>query len=375
LGADPQAPGCNPTMRVHQMTTALVYGDAITNHTLEIDRRLKAWGLESHIYAEHIEPQAQHLGQSYHFYEPFVAEPGDLLIYHYSIYTSNLEFYKRSRNHKLVVYHNITPAEFYHGYDRGLELACQLGRLALPSLQGCDLALGVSDFNRQELVAAGIPAAQTDVMPIFLNLERLASVKRNEALYDEIKNNSKVNLLFVSRLVPNKACEELLKILHTYRHAIDEKVHLWLVGLNLVPRYKQYLHALTARLGLEQHVTFTDRVSLGDLCTYYQAADLFLCASRHEGFSVPLLESMYFDLPILAYKSSAVPDTLGQAGILFTRFDYGVIAETARILATDQTLRGQIIARQRQRLADFAPQQVEAKLRQSLERIGVFVNG
>jgi glycosyltransferase involved in cell wall biosynthesis len=124
-------------------------------------------------------------------------------------------------------------------------------------------------------------------------------------------------------------------------------------------------------LGLEKAVTFTGRVSLKDLRTYYEAADLFLCASRHEGFGVPLVESMIFGLPVLAYNATAVPETLGQAGVLFNRFDYAEVAEMAHMMVSDPTLRQQLIQCQRQRLTDLSPERVEGKLQQILERVGV----
>lgn len=358
-------------MRVHQMTANLGYGDAITNQILEIDCRLEGWGLDSYVYAENIEPSVSKFGQLDSEYEAFLGETGDLLIYHYSIYTSNLQLYKASRNHKVVVYHNITPAKFFRDYDKGLETACYLGRSALSNLHDCDLALGVSEFNRRELVAAGIPEEQTDVLPNFLILDKFEEAERNGSLYQQLSQNGKINLLYVGRVVPNKACEELIKIVYSYRKYVNPKIHLWIVGSQFLRPYVQFLESLVARLELRTTVTFTGRVPLADLCTYYEASDLFLYTSQHEGFGVPLLESMYFDLPILAYKAAAVPETLGSAGVLFNQFSYAEIAETISLLVSDQDLRQQIIRCQNQRLVDFAPKRVEKKLRQVLERVGV----
>ena len=355
------------------MTTGLSYGDAISNHIFEIDRRLKAWGLESRVFATYIEDRLGNVAQLDQDYVPFLAAPDDLLIYHYSIYSPNLSLYERSSNRKIVVYHNITPPQFFHGYDDGLEADCRRGREALPRLAGCDLGVGDSDYNRRELVQAGVPGDRTAVLPIFLDLAGLGQTPLNQALYERVRGAERVNLLFVSRLVPSKACEDLLKILAAYRATVDDRVHLWLVGRPLIQRYQTYLTRLTERLGLTGYVTFTDRVSLSDLCTLYAAADVYVCASRHEGFSVPLLESMTFDLPILAYNTTAVPDTLGTAGVLFNTLDYPVLATAAHHLATDASLRHGIIAGQRRRLANFAPVRVEAQLRQILERVGVRV--
>ena len=358
-------------MRIHQMTAALVYGDAITNDILEIDARLKAWGHESRIFGEHIEPRLAHLGRPQAEYEPFLGDRDGVLIYHYSLYTSNLDLYRRSSQHKLVVYHNITPPEFFRGYHRGMEARCRIGRGALPQLRGCDLAVADSDYNRRELVEAGIAADKTDVLPPFINLAALTGIDCNPALDARLRAAGTANLLFVGRVAPNKVLEDLIKVVHCYRQAIDPGIRLWLVGAQHMPVYARFLEGLIRRLGLAGHVELAGQVSLSELKTYYQAADLFACASRHEGFGVPLVESMAFDLPVLARGSTAVPDTLGQAGVLFHGSDYGAIAETVHLLLTDDGLRRRVIERQRARLADFAPERIEARLCQALRRVGV----
>jgi glycosyltransferase involved in cell wall biosynthesis len=353
------------------MTAALVYGDAITNHILEIDARLRAWGLDSRVYAQNIEPRMRKKGSAVLSYETFLGEPDDWLIYHYSVYSPDLGLFERSANHKIVVYHNITPPEFFRGFDRRLEAACQSGRWALSKLRSCDLALADSDFNRRELVEAGFAEKDTSVLPIFLNLDGLAASRRNERLYRQLSEGNTTNLLFVGRVAPNKGYEDLIKIFCFYHRYIDPNSRLWLVGSSSLPVYENLLRALVSQLDLEQAVALTGRVSWAELRAYYEAADLFLCASHHEGFCVPLLESMYFGLPILAFNRTAVPETLGNAGVRFDQLRYPEIAEAAHLLVTDPDLRQQVIRRQRQRLADFAPDRVEDRLRRILERLGV----
>ena len=358
-------------MHVHQMTATLKYGDAVSNDVFEIDQRLKAWGLDARIYAEHVDPRVAALCHSDAAYARFLEETDDLLIYHYSIYTPNLELYKRTRNRRIVIYHNLTPPEFFRGIDSGLEVLCRTGRLMLGDLQGCELALADSDFNRRELVAAGLPEERTGVLPIFLGLDKFENSEQDPGLFRRVHRDGQVNLLYVGRLAPNKGCDDLIKLAYTYRKHVSPDAHLWLVGDRSLVVYAQYLEGLVARLSLHDAVTFTDRVSLNALRTYYEASDLLLYASRHEGFGVPLVESMHFGLPILAYNATAVPETLGDCGVLFDRLAFPEVAEMIHLLATVPDFRRSIIAGQRRRLADFAPARVEAQLRQVLERVGV----
>ena len=358
-------------MRAHQMTTTLVYGDAVANHITEIDDRLKTWGLDAHIYARHIEPRMRSIGRPDSEYEPFLNETEDLLIWHYSIHAPNLEMLKRSQNRKMVIYHNITPAKFFRGYSQDLEVACRLGRWELSELRECDLALGVSEYNRRELVEAGFAPERTGVLPLFLGEGAFAEIPRNEQLFEDLESGDVANLLFVGRVAPNKAIEDLIKIYHHYHRYLNPNSRLVLVGARSLALYNQELDGLVNRLDLADSVRFTNRIPLGDLKAIYEAADVFVCASRHEGFCIPLLEAMHFEVPILARAETGVPYTLKDAGVQYHHLEYAVLAETVHLLVQDSELRRQIIATQKRRLADFAPARVEDKLRDMLSQIGI----
>lgn len=358
-------------MRVHQLGHGLIPGDAVSFHTLEIDRRLRAWGLEAHIFAGHVDPAYQALAQTDDRFMSFLEAPDDLLIYHYSIYNPNYRLFQAARGRKVLVYHNVTPPRFFRKWDRSLEALCDAGRWTLAALRDCDLALGDSDFNRRELVELGFSPERTGVLPIFLAQEALEQEPTNGPLLERLRDSGGVNFLSVGRIVPNKAVEDLIRVFFVYHRSINRRSHLYLVGSRYVTAYNQALDALVETLDLQDSVSFTGLVSLTDLKTYYQAADLYLIASHHEGFCVPVLESMYFGVPILARKAAATPETLGDAGVLFSRLGYAEVAEMAHLLLTDQALRERVVAHQRERLEDFAPCRVEAQLRELLVNLEI----
>ena len=355
-------------MIVHQMGSVLAYGDAITNHIAAIDRRLIGWGYATRIYGANIEAARLPTAQLDTAYAPYLDCPDDLLIYHYSAYCDNYRLFQRSRNRKILIYHNITPAHFFRPYDATLEGVCAQGRAVLSELTCCDLALGVSEYNRRELVDAGFAPDKTGVLPVLVDFEVIDREPRQEKLYRRL-TDGRVNILFVGRMAPNKAIEDVIGVFHTYHRYVNPRARLTLAGARGWERYSRALDGLVARLGLNNAVTFTDRIPLADLKTYYQTAHLFLSASQHEGFCVPLLEAMHFDLPILARACAAVPDTLDRAGVLFHALDRPVLAETIHRLVTDGALRQQIVAGQRARLADFAPERVEGQLKQVIEQV------
>jgi glycosyltransferase involved in cell wall biosynthesis len=117
------------------------------------------------------------------------------------------------------------------------------------------------------------------------------------------------------------------------------------------------------------NVHIAGRVSDADLASCYADADVFLSMSEHEGFAVPLVESMAFDLPVVAYSSTAIPYTLEGAGVAFDRKDFSMVGELLESLRTDSGLRNPVINSQRARLEHFSPDSVRSTLKKSLSRV------
>ena len=161
-------------------------------------------------------------------------------------------------------------------------------------------------------------------------------------------------LLFVGRVSPNKRQDDLLRMLAYYRRCIDPDAHLVLVGsYRDQPTYYARLRELSRALGLEDAVTFTGKVSTAALVAHYRAASCFVSLSEHEGFGVPLLEAMRFDLPVVAYDAAAVGETVGGAGLLLRDRDLAVAAETAALASEDRALRERLAVAGRRRIRDF----------------------
>ena len=355
-------------MRIHQLCARIEFGDAVSNHVLAIDRALASWGHETDIFANTLDrfgcqvarPDSEYAGQ--------MSSEEDLLIYHYSVYCPNSRQYMESRNRRILVYHNITPPRFFAPYDVGVAEFCRLGRDILPRLAGCELALGDSEYNRLELIDAGFDADKTGVLPIFVDFEGL------RALADHGQRGGRgddgdFRVLFVGRAVPNKRIEDLIRAFFYYNRCINPRSELVLVGASWVDRYDAQLRWLIDSFGLMQNVVLAGRVSEPDLASFYSDADAFLSMSEHEGFGVPLVESMAFDLPVVAFRSAAVPYTLGDAGLIFETKDFAGVGELLELLRTDPDLRGRVLGGQRRRLEDFAPAVVRETLRSVVEKV------
>jgi glycosyltransferase involved in cell wall biosynthesis len=128
-------------------------------------------------------------------------------------------------------------------------------------------------------------------------------------------------------------------------------------------RYYQSLIEQVGGLGLAGDVLFTGKVPDTILHACYRCADLYWSMSEHEGFGVPLIEAMWFDIPVFAYKSSAVPETLGEGGLLFIdKEKVDELAAAAHLLLHDAELRRRILAGQQQRRNAFLPEAIKPQL-------------
>ncbi|HWQ20769.1 MAG TPA: glycosyltransferase family 4 protein [Methanotrichaceae archaeon] len=351
-------------LRINQILAALEYGDAIGNEALAINELLRSWGYKSKIYADGIHPKLVDMATHSKKYKKSSSE--DLVIFHFSIGSEVSKFVKTLPDKKIIIYHNITPPHFFWGINDSLVYLLRKGREELAEFADItDLALGVSEYNRRELVDLGFK--NTGVLPLLIDFNKYAKEpdQRVLAAFDD----DYINLVFVGRIVPNKRDEDIIKMFYYFNKYIEPRSRLILVGsYKGMDRYYSMLQNLVSRLNLN-NVYMTGHVSLEELIAYYKVADVFVSMSEHEGFCVPLLESMYFGVPILAYSSSAIPDTLSGSGVLLKEKRYEEAAEMAYLLATDADLRDKIIRKQRTRLRDFDAKIVEAKLKKYIEEV------
>jgi glycosyltransferase involved in cell wall biosynthesis len=341
--------------RVHQVLATLGYGDAIGNEVLGIQRTLRAAGFASDVFVETADPRLEARTRDYREMIHEVG-PDDLLIHHFSIGSraSRTAFALAPR--MALVYHNITPPEYFIGVHRHLVRQCFQGRRELTAyVSRCDVALGDSEYNRQELEALGF--APTGVLPVVPDFSHL-DVEPSWLLAGEF-DDSWTNILFVGRVIPNKRFDDLIRCFHLYRTAYNPRSRLLLVGAHSgFERYVTQLHALVARLRTPD-VHLIGHVSNEELTAFYEVADLFLCASEHEGFCVPLVEAFHKGVPVLAYAATAVPATLAGGGVLYETRDPEHVAALMHAVVEDQAIRDRILTSQdaaleRLRARDFA---------------------
>ena len=264
----------------------------------------------------------------------------------------------------MLVYHNITPPEFFSGINPHAAAFARLGLRQLSRIAPAfELGIGVSEFNRRALVEAGYE--ETTRVPILLDWEHFA-LPPNDAVLARWKGLRTV-LLFVGRISPNKRQDDLVRMLAYYRRCIDPEAQLILVGAYRdQPQFHARVVALIERLGLGGAVWFAGSVDDASLLACYRAATAFVSLSEHEGFGVPLLEAMRFRLPVVAYDAAAVGETVGNAGVLLRERDLAETAEAAAMVGEPSALREALVAAGERRVKDFDPEKVGERTRQVL---------
>ncbi len=355
-----------PVKEINQLLAGFAAGDAISNQALLIRDHLRGMGYDSEIYTEQIAPEMA--GEA-----KLVAKskiPLDQgLLYHHSIGNGLLDLLAALTGPRALIYHNITPPELVGEHHPELARLLNQGLSDLPRLARIfPLAAGVSRFNCSELARYGV--SDPELLPLVIDPDRW-NVPAPPALMYELQDG-RTNILFVGRVVGNKCQHDLIRGFSLYRTFNPHSRLILVGGYDPEDQYYHVLEQLVQELGLQGDVFFAGKVDDHHLHAYYRTAHLYWSMSEHEGFGVPLIEAMWFDVPVLAYGSSAIPETLGEAGLIFTDKDnLEQVAALAHVLLSHDAIHRQVLACQQKRCRDFLPGRVLPALDRLLDRMTV----
>lgn len=347
---------------IHQFLAGFSLGDAISNEALVLRRIFRSWGYSSEIFSE---ANCIHPGLASEAADLSAADVSaeDTVILHLSIGSAVNDRFAELRCRKVILYHNITPHRYFSLVNPRSARLLELGRNQLVRLAGtAEVNIADSAYNARELAAAGYRAPR--VFPIVIDFSVLAqppdpSVARKW-------NDGATNILFVGRCAPNKKIEDVILVFHHYNKFVNPHSRLILAGSYVgTERYYHLLLAMVRELQLD-NVCFTGPIKQPLMNAAWSTAHAFVCMSEHEGFCIPLLESMFFNVPVLALDAGAVSETLDGAGVLMKRSSPAHAAEMLGRIINDMAFRTAILAGQAKRLERFRSTNVEENLRSCL---------
>jgi glycosyltransferase involved in cell wall biosynthesis len=351
-------------VRVALLTPSFTSADAVSNDVVGMYDALQRRGYKTRIFAEGWESATAGI-HPYKSVSNFLKSNDDVLIYHYSRgWDPGLQILHGSGSRTVVRYHNVTPPEFFIRYNPELAAMCRAGREQLTPIaqSNCDRYLSASSYNSDELIAAGAGASASYVVPPFHHIDRLRSVEPDQEILKRY-GDGKLNVIMVGRVSPNKGHPALLEAFAAFHHDYNSDSRLIIVGKEetRLRNYGSMLRELVNRLKLKGAVKFTGAVSDVTLRAYYETAHAFMITSDHEGFCVPLVEAMSMGIPVFAYSSSAIPETIGDAGIVWTERDPYLLAEALSTVTSNKLMHQRLAAKGRRRYEQhFTNEKIEA---------------
>lgn len=335
---------------VHQLLHVASPGDAVTNAALQYRELLRRVG-PSEIFAAHVDPKLMGdvLPLSQYNQRPSAQSGRNVLLYHLSTGSHEVVSFLAQRPEEAgLVYHNITPSSYFAPFSPELVAELDEGRQQLESLRDrVELALAVSPYNARELEALGY--TNVGVVPLIADLDELPQAGLDRSAERNLDAMEGPVLLFVGQLMPHKRPDLLLAAFHILSTYLIPEAVLLMVGAGRLLRYRNAVERYASELNLTG-ARFKGWVSEQELLACYRRADLFVTASEHEGFCVPLLEAMHLDLPVVARSFAAIPETLDGAGLLLPADDDpALLAEALHATLTDDDLRRTLVERGRER--------------------------
>jgi len=238
------------------------------------------------------------------------------------------------------------------------------------------LFIAPSGSTRDMLLMEGVPPERIVVQPMGVDLSRFGGMARDETFAGSLGIPvADATVLFVGRLVWEKGVYELV---HAARLVADaaasrgRSVRFLLAGSG--PE-RSALQREVARLGLERTVFFCGMVSYRDMPRLFALADVFTLPSMprrwwREQFGYVLVEALASGVPVVATATGAIPEVVGEAGIIVPPADHRALADALWSVLDDPQRRA-LLARAARRRAEevYDVRNVAGALERLYERV------
>jgi len=350
---------------IHQFTPTVAFGDSVSNGLIFTQKLLHSMGFESQIYICDMHVDRKFCHEVYNI-QQYVQSADQILLYHHSIGHKCHEKIMNFLDDKILVYHNITPSHFFKE-EKHLQVACDEGREQLKSAVSHFIgSYADSLYNCKELRYYNYKKPIS--MPILIDLDKKVSVRPNEHIVQKYHNT--YNILFVGRVVQNKCQHQLIDVMFQLKQKNITNIKLFIVGGISQQAYFDYLIQYAFHLGLKSEVVITNKVSDEDLVAYYKLADLYLSLSEHEGFGMPFIEAMKYDIPILTYNAGGIASTVVQESLLEKKAP-DFIADQIIRLQNDPFFRVDLLQKQKKHLRSFSVENIKNSLIEYLNSLEI----
>ncbi|WP_158916699.1 glycosyltransferase [Caulobacter sp. S45] len=306
-------------MRIGIMVPDLSTGDAVSNDASGMYKALELAGFEVHMFTISGHSSTAISALPYDQITWRLNSQDDLLIYHFCTADPYAVAILRQLNCGVALkYHNVTPSRFMARYSAGLTWATKHGRSMISEFAEIGFELFISDslYNQSELTARGVSSRLCHVVAPFHQVDNLLLEEEEPGTVEYLMHSS-MNILTVGRVVPNKGHINMIEGFARYMEASGVRAHFHVVGSHdgRLRVYSDELHRIALDLNVADCISYHPLVPPNALASYYRHCDVYLTASHHEGFCVPAIEAMAFNLPIISNAAAALPETCGDAAV------------------------------------------------------------
>jgi len=348
-----------PARKVFQVMNCLTDRDGVSNTTIDYEKLLRQQGEAEKILGTSATAPVKHLISPI---ENTPLEESDVVIYHYWNYCDRGEYFNElTFPQKVFFFHNMTTPSFFTPDDEAFASTSK-GFKQLGKLDKFDVYVAHTNYSLEILRQSIRKPLTTCIIPPVIERETVLSRPYNKLLAEKVAASGVFNIIFVSSIAPHKKQTDLVRFFNYYSRHVFSGCRLTIIGGGSA-KYVKELEDLVRELDLGDRVTITGKVSNEDLYAWYRSADLYLSMCEHEGFGVPLAEAMIFDLPVVAYNCTAIPETVGDNGCLFDKKDHAAVSLLVEKLRTDKEWKREVLDRQNKHLQNFSAGSVAASFK------------
>lgn len=334
----------NSSKVIYQILPNLAYGDAVSNEAIHLHKLFLKNNFKSIILVrkDHIDNRVSKYCKHV---EKFKIKDNSIVIYHYSIGSELNDLVIKTKAKRIIRYHSITPQEFFTNEDLEFSKLLRNGMENLWDLTNSfQISVATSKYTKSELDICGFKNTTVISLPVS-PLYFKSSLKKN--IEGSLKSN--INFLFVGRFAPNKGHKELIHLFHGIKNSFPNSNLVLIGSYNPNDKYYKKIKTIINKLDLEQSVIMPNHVSDKELHSYYSISDFYLSCSKHEGFGVPILEAMWYDIPVFCYDTSSLRDTLNGSGVIIKYNNKGQFKDKLKEIMLDRDIYRKVIRNQRMR--------------------------
>ncbi len=314
-------------MQVAILTANALERDAIGNQVVEKLSFFLDRGADVRVYAQSTDRVIPAVRPFCHSFDPekptgdewTFLSTCDLVVAEYGQYYPYLQLLPllaQAKPRIVFQYYGVTPPEHWDSHNREtLELAAAYRGLAWCA----DLIITPSRFARQELMhATDLPRSRIRTLSLPVDTEHFTPGPVAHGFRQQHNLHEATVMLFVGRIAPNKGLPVLIRALSDLRDKVAN-IHAVVIGddTDVYDNEKCRCQTLAAAVGVTDRLHFLGQVSDESLRDAYRSADVLVIPSVHEGFCIPVIEAMACGLPIVAARTSALKETIGDSGLSF----------------------------------------------------------